>query len=57
MVARLPYLTEAALDAEVRGHEGRTPYVRWGDAPALMLIALALAVGFVLARRQSQPAP
>ena len=57
VVARLPYLTEAALDAEVRGHEGRTPYVRWGDAPALLMIALALAVAFALARRHPQPAP
>lgn len=55
VVAALPYRTEGALDAEVRGHEGTTPYVRWGDALALALIALLLGTAWIVGRR-SDPA-
>jgi apolipoprotein N-acyltransferase len=30
------------LSGEVRGHTGATPYLRWGDAPALIAIGLGL---------------
>jgi apolipoprotein N-acyltransferase len=52
VTAALPYLTEGALDAQVRGYEGTTPYVRWGDGPALALMALLLATAAVLGRRR-----
>lgn len=52
VVARLPYLTEGALEATLRGHDGDTPYVRWGDAPALAAIALLLAAALVPALRR-----
>jgi len=51
VVAQLPYRTRGALDGEVRGHVGTTPYLRYGDAPALALIALALGGGVLLGRR------
>jgi len=40
--ARLPSFTEGRLDGQVQGHAGATPYVRAGNAPAILL-ALVLA--------------
>jgi apolipoprotein N-acyltransferase len=50
--AVLPYLTAGALDAEVRGHRGTTPYVRWGNLPALAVIALLLIAAAFVGRRK-----
>jgi apolipoprotein N-acyltransferase len=50
VTAALPYLTQAALTAELRGHEGSTPYLRFGDGPALGAIALLLALGALVGR-------
>ncbi|HXF44687.1 MAG TPA: apolipoprotein N-acyltransferase [Burkholderiaceae bacterium] len=45
--AVLPYATAGVLDGEVQGHTGTTPYVRYGDAPALAAVALlALAAAW-----------
>jgi apolipoprotein N-acyltransferase len=52
VVARLPYRTEGALDAEVRGHEGLTPYVRSGDWPALAAAAALLVAAGLAGRRR-----
>jgi apolipoprotein N-acyltransferase len=38
--AQLPFLTRGVLSGEVRGYAGDTPYLRWGDAPALAMMAL-----------------
>lgn len=43
---QLPYLTDAVLEGLVTGRTGRTPYVYWGDAPTLALIALFALLGF-----------
>jgi apolipoprotein N-acyltransferase len=43
VTAQLPFATEGVLDGEVQGHTGDTPYVRYGDAPALAAAALLLA--------------
>jgi apolipoprotein N-acyltransferase len=51
VVAQLPHLVEAALNAEVSGHTGLTPYVRWGDWPALCIVALMLAAAALAGRR------
>ena len=45
---RLPYLTEAALTAKVTGHTGLTPYIRFGDWPALLAIGALLALALAL---------
>ena len=50
--AALPYLTAGALDVEVRGHTGITPYVRWGNVPVLVTIALLLAAAAIAGRRR-----
>jgi len=51
VTARLPYLTAAALEATVSGQTGSTPYVRWGDWPALGMAALLLLAAAMLGRR------
>ncbi|GIL06540.1 MAG: apolipoprotein N-acyltransferase [Betaproteobacteria bacterium] len=50
VVAQLPFNTEGALDGEVRGHVGTTPYVRFGDWPALAVIAALLLAAFAAGR-------
>ena len=42
VVAQLPYLTAGALDGSVQGYEGTTPYIRYGNWPALLLAFLLL---------------
>ncbi|MDH3318395.1 MAG: apolipoprotein N-acyltransferase [Betaproteobacteria bacterium] len=44
ILGRLAPYTEGRLDVEVQGYSGATPYVRFGDWPALALCALVLAV-------------
>ena len=40
--AELPLFTPATLNATAQGMTGLTPYLRWGNAPVLWLIALTL---------------
>ena len=42
VVAQLPYLTAGALDGTVQGYEGTTPFIRYGNWPALLLAFLLL---------------
>ncbi|MBK1681331.1 apolipoprotein N-acyltransferase [Rhodocyclus tenuis] len=49
--AVLPPFTRDALTGEVQGYSGTTPYVRWGDVPALLLAVLLLGLGAL--RRRS----
>jgi apolipoprotein N-acyltransferase len=48
----LPFLTAGALDGTVQGVRGATPYIRWGNLPALGLALLAGAAALVWARRR-----
>ncbi|HEX9184270.1 MAG TPA: apolipoprotein N-acyltransferase [Burkholderiales bacterium] len=48
--ARLPQFVEGRLDVEVQGYAGATPYVRFGDAPALALATLILVLAALVAR-------
>ena len=50
VLARLPQFAEGRLEAEVQGYAGATPYVRFGDGPALALCAALLAFAAVVAR-------
>lgn len=50
VLARLAPFTEGRLDVSVQGYAGATPYVRWGDWPALAACLLALAVVALLRR-------
>jgi len=42
----LPHLTQGVLEAEVQGRSGLTPYLRWGDWPALALVLAGLGSAF-----------
>ncbi len=54
VVAQLPYLTRGVLNGSIQGHGGDTPYLRFGDTPALLLIVLMLAAGSLAAWRKSR---
>ncbi len=43
ILQQLPQQVEAVLQGKAQGYEGLTPYVRWGNAAVLLLIALMLA--------------
>jgi apolipoprotein N-acyltransferase len=49
---QLPYHQPGVLDANVQGTTGLTPYVRWGNSAALLLIVAALVAAW-LGRRRS----
>ncbi len=51
VVARLPQFTEGILEGEVRGYAGASPYVRFGNAPiVLMCVVLLGALAFIRRR-------
>jgi len=52
VTASLPHLTQGVLDAEVQGRGGMTPYLRFGDWPALALVLAGLAAAFVAGGRR-----
>jgi len=54
--AQLPFFTAGALTANVQGRSGATPYVRWGNWPAVIFCAAVLALCAWRARRVRQPA-
>jgi apolipoprotein N-acyltransferase len=49
-IARLPGFTTGVLEVSIAGRDGMTPYLRFGDTPALALSALLVATG-AFARR------
>lgn len=49
---RLPPFTAGVLRAQVRGYEGLTPFVRWGNWPVVALAGLILAVAAALRARK-----
>jgi apolipoprotein N-acyltransferase len=53
IVASLPPFTAGTLSGSIQGYAGSTPYVRWGNAPALTLwAALGVALLIVALRRR-----
>lgn len=52
--ASLPFLVKGSLSGQVQGMQGLTPYIRFGDAPALLVSGMALlALSLIARRRQS----
>jgi apolipoprotein N-acyltransferase len=45
VVSRLPAFTQATLNVSVEPRSGATPYVRWGNYPALALLVAGFAFG------------
>ena len=53
MVASLPLFTAGSLAGTLQGYAGSTPYVRWGNAPVLVLWGvLGVVLAFVGLRRR-----
>ncbi len=52
VLLRLPQFVEGRLVAAVQGYAGATPYVRFGDWPAILFAALALVIATMLGRRR-----
>jgi apolipoprotein N-acyltransferase len=52
VVRALPFNTADVLDAEVQGFTGDTPFVRWGNLPALALASALLLAALALGRRR-----
>lgn len=50
--AMLPQHEEGVLTAEVRGYEGSTPYVVWGNFGVLVLAGVMLGVAWGMGRRK-----
>ncbi|MCX7892112.1 MAG: apolipoprotein N-acyltransferase [Burkholderiales bacterium] len=55
VAARLPAFTEGVLAGEAQGRTGATPFVRFGNAPAVALASLLLASAAIAARRVRRP--
>ncbi len=53
VAAQLPYLTVGALNGRVQGYRGATPFIRYGNWPALLLAGLLL-LGALLRRRSDR---
>jgi len=52
ILASLPLFTAGSLAGEIQGYAGSTPYVRWGNAPVLVLWGLLGIVLLAIALRQ-----
>jgi len=55
VLQQLPQHQQAVLKGMAQGYEGITPYVRWGNAAVMLLIALMLAYAWT--RRKTSPLP
>ncbi|MDH4286511.1 MAG: apolipoprotein N-acyltransferase, partial [Gallionella sp.] len=53
VLQQLPQHEEGVLQGMAQGYEGSTPYVRWGNAAVLLLLAALL--GYAWTRRNSSP--
>jgi apolipoprotein N-acyltransferase len=54
MLARLPLFTSGSLSGEIQGYAGSTPYVRWGNAPVLIVWA-GLGIALLTAAFRRRP--
>jgi apolipoprotein N-acyltransferase len=53
VLAELPWFTSGILEIEIAGRVGDTPYLRFGDLPALLLACVLLVAVAIGARRRS----
>ena len=51
--ARLPWFTRGVLEGTIAGRSGATPYVRIGDAGAVLAAVVLVAAALLVARRSS----
>lgn len=57
LLGAAPEFAMAAVTHSVQGYSGATPYVRWGNASALALGALMIAIAAWIARHPKRSAP
>ena len=50
VLQQLPQHREAVLNGMAQGYQGITPYVRWGNAAVMLLIALMLVYAWIMAK-------
>ena len=55
VVAALPAFTQGTLSGSAQGRSGATPYVRWGNAPLLLLATLLCCVYALRHRKSAAP--
>jgi apolipoprotein N-acyltransferase len=48
----LPFLAAGALTGQVQGMQGTTPFIRWGNGPAVGLALLIGLAAVTVARRR-----
>jgi apolipoprotein N-acyltransferase len=53
--AELAPFTQATLTGEAQGRTGLTPYLRWGNGPVLIIMAMLLAAASLISRKRSSP--
>ena len=53
--AELAPFTQATLNGTAQGMTGLTPYLRWGNAPALIIMAAMLLTAFLISRKRTTP--
>lgn len=53
--AELAPFTQATLAGEAQGRTGLTPYLRWGNGPVLIIMAMLLAAASLISRKRSSP--
>ncbi|HEX5337875.1 MAG TPA: apolipoprotein N-acyltransferase [Gallionella sp.] len=56
VLQQLPQHRQAVLRGTAQGYQGATPYVRWGNAAVLLLVAMMLFAAWRM-RRQTIPSP
>lgn len=52
VLQQLPQHQQAVLQGMAQGYDGTTPYVRWGNAAVLLLVALMLGSSYWLGRKK-----
>jgi apolipoprotein N-acyltransferase len=56
IVKALPQFTRGVLDIDAVPRQGATPYVRWRDAPVLILLVVILVAAAILKTKPAAPA-
>jgi len=56
VLAELPWFKQGILEIEIAGRVGDTPYLRFGDAPAVVLACALLLAALALSRRRAAAA-
>ena len=55
IAAVLPAFTQGTLNGSAQGRSGATPYVRWGNAPVVLLALLACGLAALRHRKPAAP--